>query len=128
MNFEQDYMERVIRAIGKMIVAIVDGKDAIATDIENENYDMKLSDDDLLEIMVKKYLMEENINEAENIIYDAIKSRNTKKSYEIAINFYSLINKFSDKKLLDCNFSREEILEGLEGIKKIQDNKLNEHY
>lgn len=128
MNFEQDYMERVIRAIGKMIVAIVDGKDAIATDIENENYDMKLSDDDLLEIMVKKYLMEENINEAENIIYDAIKSRNTKKSHEIAINFYSLINKFSDKKLLDCNFSREEILEGLEGVKKIQDNKLNEHY
>lgn len=128
MNFEQDYMERVIRAIGKMIVAIVDGKDAIATDIENENYDMKLSDDDLLEIMVKKYLMEENINEAENIIYDAIKSRNIKKSYEIAINFYSLINKFSDKKLLDCNFSREEILEGLEGVKKIQDNKLNEHY
>ncbi|MGG7190651.1 DUF6483 family protein [Clostridium paraputrificum] len=27
--------------------------------------------------------------------------------------FYSLINKFSDKKLHDCNFSREEILEGL---------------
>lgn len=32
--------------------------------------------------------------------------------------FYSLINKFSDKKLHDCNFSREEILEGLGGIEK----------
>lgn len=107
-----------------MIVAVVAGKNAVENAIENDNYDIKLSDDDLLEIMVKKYLMEDNINEAENIIYDAIKSRNTKRSYEIAIDFYRSINKFSNKKLLDCNFSREEILEGLEGIKKIQDNKL----
>lgn len=124
MNFEQDYMERIVNSIGKMIVAVVAGKNAVENAIENDDYDIKLSDDDLLEIMIKKYLMEDNINEAENIIYDAIKSRNTKRSYEIAIDFYSSINKFSDKKLLDCNFSREEILEGLEGIKKIQDNKL----
>lgn len=117
MHFEQDYMERVTKTIGNMLVAIAAGKDAVQSGIEDEIHDIKISEDDLLEIMVKKFISEGKINEAENIIYDAIKSRHTKKSYDIGIYFYNEINKFNDEKLLKCNFSREEILNGLEELK-----------
>ncbi|MCX0355979.1 DUF6483 family protein [Clostridium perfringens] len=117
MRFEQDYIKRVIDSIGKMCVAMVSGKNAIESNIEDNNYDMKISEDDLLEIMVKKYANEGNINEAENIIFEAIKSHKTKKSYEIALDFYKHINDYSDEKLKELNFSREEIVDGLNEIK-----------
>ena len=117
MRFEQDYIKRVIDSIGKMCVAIVAGKNVIESNIEDNNYDMKISEDDLLEIMVKKYVDQGNINEAENIIFEAIKIHKTKKSYEITLDFYKYINDYSDEKLQELNFSREEIVDGLNEIK-----------
>lgn len=43
MRFEQDYIKRVIDSIGKMCVAIVAGKNSIESNIEDNNYDMKIS-------------------------------------------------------------------------------------
>ena len=111
MRFEQDYIKRVIDSIGKMCVAIVTSKNAIESNIEDNNYDMKISEDDLLEIMVKKYV------DQGNIIFEAIKIHKTKKSYEIALDFYKHINDYSDEKLKELNFSREEIVDGLNEIK-----------
>lgn len=48
MRFEQDYIKRVIDSIGKMCVAMLSGKNAIESNIEDNNYDMKISEDDLL--------------------------------------------------------------------------------
>lgn len=111
--FEQDYIQRLIKAMSKMAVALVMGKDAIKENIEEDNYDMKLSEDDMLEIMVKKYMDDGNINEAENIIFEALKKNPTKRIHEIAMDFYNHINEYSDEKLLELNFSREEIINGL---------------
>ena len=38
-------------------------------------------------------------------------------SYEIALDFYKHINDYSDEKLKELNFSREEIVDGLNEIK-----------
>lgn len=88
MNYEQDYMKRVINSIGKMLVAIAAGKNAVESNIEDDNYYIKVSEDDLLEIMVKKYISNGKINEAENIIFEAIKSRNSKRSYDTCCIYY----------------------------------------
>nr|WP_278244682.1 DUF6483 family protein [Clostridium sp. Ade.TY] len=77
---------------------------------------MKLSKDDLLEIMVKKHISNKNFNEAENIIFDQINLRKSKRSYEIVLYFKNEINKLDDETLLLANFSREEISMGLETI------------
>lgn len=66
--------------------------------------------------MVKKHISNKNFNEAENIIFDQINLRKSKRSYEIALYFYNEINKLDDETLLSANFSREEIAMGLETI------------
>ncbi len=116
MNYEQDYMKRVYESIGKIMAAIAAGIDSIESNIEDDNYSIKLSEDDLLEIMVKKHISNKNFNEAENIIFDQINLRKSKRSYEIALYFYNEINKLDDETLLSANFSREEIAMGLETI------------
>lgn len=117
--FEQDYIKRLCESIGNMIVAFVAGKDAVTSKIEDENHDVKLSQDDLLEIMIKKYLYEDKINEAEDLIFDSMHERHSKKVYEIALDFYKQLNQYSDEKLNNCDFSREEIKDGLEELKAL---------
>lgn len=117
--FEQDYIKRLCESIGNMIVGFVAGKNAVTSKIEDENHDVKLSEDDLLEIMVKKFLYEGKINEAEDLIFDSMHDRHSKKVYEIALDFYKQINEYSDEKLINCNFSREEIKDGLEELKAL---------
>lgn len=70
--FEQDYITRLIKAGVKMALALFAGKDAVKSDIDIENYDMKLSEDELLEIMMRKYISEGRINEAEDILFEAL--------------------------------------------------------
>lgn len=118
-SFEQDYVKRVIDSISKMIFAISGGRNAIENNIEDENYNMKISEDDLLEVMVKKYLDDDNINEAENIIFEALKTHKSNRNYEIAVEFYHKINTYSDEKLESYNFSRNEIVDGIKTIEKM---------
>lgn len=120
--YEKDYFKRLIKSICKMTAALVLGKDAIESNIEKENFSMKLSEDDLLEIMVKKYISEGNLNKAENIIFETMHKHNTKRVYDIALDFYNCINNFTDNHLKACNFSRKEITDGLKDIQKIRSN------
>lgn len=123
--YEKDYVKRIVKSIGQMLVAISMGRDAVESNIKDENYNIKISEDGLLEIMIKKYINEGKINEAEKMLMEAIKSRNSKRSYEIAVFFYDEINKWDDKKLVKCNFSHEKVVQGIENIKKLCEQKMN---
>ena len=125
MAFEQDYMKRLAQSIGKMIVAITEGKNAIESNVENDNFDMKLSEDDLLEIMVKKYVDEGNLNKAEDAIFNALESHYTTKSYKTALEFYKTINESSDEKLKNCNFERSEIEQGIDEVQRKYNKKIS---
>ncbi|EJP6473944.1 hypothetical protein NHI66_003330 [Clostridium botulinum] len=116
---EDDYILRLIKSGVKAAVALFAGKDAIKSDIESENYNMTISSDELLEYMIKKHLREGKINEAEDVLFEAIENQGTKKNLEVALFFYSELNKWDDAKLKKYNFSKIEIQQGLEDIKKI---------
>ncbi|WP_097028392.1 DUF6483 family protein [Clostridium peptidivorans] len=116
---ENDYIKRLITSIGQMLVAIVAGKDAVESNIKLDKNNVIISEDGLLEIMINKYIHEGKINEAESMIIEAIKSRKTQRSYEIALSFYEEINKWDESKLMKYNFSKQKIIEGLENIKKL---------
>lgn len=61
---------------------------------------------------LNKLVEQGHICEAENIIFEFIdkKYRNV---LEAAVLFYSDINQLTNEELENCNFSREEIMEGL---------------
>ncbi len=117
--FEHEYIIRLVKAGVQTAVALFAGKDAVKSDIDIENYDMTLSEDELLEFMMRKYINEGKINEAENILFEDIKFRKTKKNLETALLFYKELNKWDEAKLLKYNFSKFEVEQGLKDVRKL---------
>ncbi|NFV13985.1 hypothetical protein FDG09_14045 [Clostridium sporogenes] len=116
--FEDEYIIRLIKTGVKAAVALFAGKDAIESDIDTKNYNMTISEDDLLEVMIKKYIREGKINEAENILFEVIESRKTEKNLEIALFFYKELSKWDEAKLQKHSFSKFEIQQGLKDVQK----------
>lgn len=50
--FERDYIQRVIKSIGQMAIAIVIGKRAVDSIIDEEKETVAITEDELLEIMI----------------------------------------------------------------------------
>lgn len=116
--YEEDYIKRLIDSIGQVIIAIVVGRDSVKS-IKLDNHSAIISEDGLLEIMIRKYINDGRLNEAEDRIIEAIESRKSKRSYEIALLFYEEINKWDESKLSKYNFSKKRIIEGLRNVKKL---------
>ncbi len=125
LMFEQDYMQRIIKGIGQVIIGIFIGKSAVENNINQDNHDLRISEDELLEFMIKRYISDGKINEAENMLFEAIESNKSQKNLEISLFFYNEINKWNEDKLIKYNFSKYEIKEGLKDIKKLYDGQLN---
>lgn len=119
--FENDYVMRMIKAALQAVAAIVKGRNAIESSIDEKSDDIIIGEDQLLEIMVNKYVSEGDINKAENLIFEALESRKSSKNLETALSFYDEISKWDEGKLTKYNFSKEEILEGLNIVKKMFD-------
>ncbi|MCH3963406.1 MAG: DUF6483 family protein [Clostridium sp.] len=117
--YEEDYIKRLIKSIAEMAVAIVAGRDTVQSNIRLDKFNISISQDELLEMMVRKYVSDGKINKAQDMIIDAIKSHRSKQNYKIALSFYEEINKWDEDKLSKCNFSKQKILEGLKNIKKL---------
>lgn len=116
---EDEYIIRLIKSGVKTAVALFAGKDAVKSDIDIQNYNITLSEDELLEYIIKKYISEDKINEAENILFQVIETRKTRKNLETALLFYKELSKWDEAKLLKCNFSKLEIEQGLKDIREL---------
>lgn len=118
--FEQGYVERQINAVGKMIAALVAGKSSIQ---QQEDDNVKLSVEELEKMIIDKYVKERKINEAENYISKRISEVKDRSNYALAIYFYNSITYLSDAELLKANYSREEVVEGINALEAIYNDK-----
>lgn len=118
---KKDYMERQIEAISNTFAAVIFGKDKVKTILETEQEEDSSSSmqDDILERMVKKYLSEKKINEAEDLIFNSIGENKTVKKFEIALYFFNEVNQYDDETLLRYGYSKEEIIEGINHLKNL---------
>ncbi|MEG1290964.1 MAG: DUF6483 family protein [Lachnospiraceae bacterium] len=114
MDFEQDYIMRMIKQMVAALISVILGK-------ENKIYELPLEDQfQSSEGLLRKLLTMVNdgkINEAENLLYENFDQHN-KKDIENAILFYSYLNELDNDFLEKCNFSRDEIEMGVKEIAK----------
>lgn len=122
--YEDEYIIRLIKSGVKTAVALFAGKDAVKNDIDIQNYNVTLSEDELLEYIIKKYISEGKINEAENILFEVIETRKTEKNLETAVLFYEKLSKWDEARLLKCNFSKLEIEQGLKDVRELYSTTL----
>jgi glutamate mutase epsilon subunit len=77
-----------------------------------------LNKTDELYLHMQKLLSENNLNEAENLLFDMLDAGD----YDylvIALDFYTKINQLDNVELKKADFSREEIESGLNELKRI---------
>lgn len=100
-------------AMGKMLFE----KQSGATELFNE--EGTLSESGFLTYRLNRMIEEGHINEAENILFDTIEDDPKQEYWKVALDFYATLEKRSDAELLASNFSRQEIVDGLQEVKKI---------
>lgn len=76
---------------------------------ENEQYQ---KDSFEFERLLENLIEEDRINDAENILFDKLETNNLMYA-TIATRFYDKLKGLSDEKLQKSNYSRDEILQGL---------------
>jgi len=98
------------------ITNIVFNKESVAI------YDLKggttQSDADLLYVLLRDLAEQQKINEAENLLFDML-DRDNHDHFILATDFYRHLGSLSDKELEEADFSREEIVKGLNEIRSI---------
>ncbi|MHB8034000.1 hypothetical protein CF069_08625 [Clostridium botulinum] len=94
------------------------------TILENDkNIDTKkIGSTDLFKIILNKLFYEGNYDKAEDLIFEELEKNDSPEVYEIAVEFYNALLKKSDEELNEGNFSREEIYQGLDDIKRFKTN------
>ena len=115
--YEKDYIMRLIHGIALVLARLLLGKQMeeegeITSALDREGTE---KNDYLL-----KMIDEGQINEAEEILFDLLENTawDDKQKAILAIAFYDHVNEKEDEFLEKANFSREEIISGLEDAMK----------
>jgi len=74
---------------------------------------------DILWIILKHLVGNGEYNKAENILFEALNKNNSQEIYQIALDFYKLLLEKSDEELKKGDFTREEVYQGMEDVKKL---------
>lgn len=114
--FQQDFIMREIELISRFLARTLIGKDI---EQETEVYQLDFLSENYLAYRLRKLVDEGNINEAENELFEAVGGEPKPEYLSAAFEFYRILSGLDPVYLKQCNFSEEEILEGLQEIKRI---------
>lgn len=114
MALKQDYILRMIEELINVLVKTLKDEDKDVLVDENNNG----SNDNELYIYLKSLVDDKKINEAENYLFERLEENN-KKDFFVGMSFYKYLNEKDDEFLDECNYSRDEIVEGMADISRM---------
>lgn len=115
MFYQKDWIMKQIQSMIQLIARFFFKKDIIKYEIIDET---NITQTDLLHKELVGLLNSLRINEAENLLFERIRT-NDLNYLAVALDFYRRLNELSDEQLEEANFSRDEIKGGLEEISKM---------
>lgn len=113
MSYHQDWLMRQIEAIAATLALLVSGKKPDRTVVAQQEH--TASGTNQLAIRLRALTVQGKICEAEDALFAAMEDADPEVP-EAAVLFYREIARLSDTELEQANFSREEILEGLQAV------------
>lgn len=114
--FQDDFIMREIENLTRFLSRILFQKHKDEFDFLDD--DGNLSREGLLKYRLTKMIGDGEINEAENVLFNELDSYYSMDLLQVAFDFYTDLSKLSDQRLEECNFSREEVLDGLKAVGK----------
>ena len=113
MSYHYDWLMRQIESLITMLRYILTGEKTHMVTIDTRA--PATAGENPLYLQLQTLVRQEKICEAENLLYEALEDPG-QQVYDAALRFYEDLNRLSDETLTRCNFSRQEILEGLQDI------------
>ncbi|SCJ61399.1 Uncharacterised protein [uncultured Clostridium sp.] len=117
--FKNDYILDMVESLGKNIGKSLTGKKEDGEKISIEN----LSDKDMLMIILKKMVIDKKYNEAENTLFEIVNKIKDIDFTEVGEWFYNELSLKKDEDLLENNFLRDEIKQGLKDFRAINSRR-----
>ena len=119
-DFERDYVMRVIRDMVRFISTVVFGRTELMVDIDSTTKAEVGTVPPSVTMYTELLRMVEqgDINGAEDLLYEQIDPSDI--GYlEAGLAFYHKLTDISDRELEACNYSREEILDGIHELSEM---------
>ncbi len=113
MGYQDDYVMRTISDLVRAIARLALGKNEINYALPDA--EDKYSDTDRIFRKLRDLVDAGEINEAENQLYENLDENDTE-HLEMALTFYMYLNQLDDDTLFMANYSREEIVEGINSV------------
>jgi len=113
--FQQDWIVQQIQMLVQFIAKLVFKKNTVEYQIAD--YD-NLTDTDRVFLDINKLLDDNNICDAEDLIFEKVEEDNLE-YLKLAVDFYQRISVWNDEELEAADFSRDEIYSGLGDIMQI---------
>lgn len=113
MALKQDYILRMIEELINILVKTLKDENK---DKEEEINSFDVNSDELY-LYLKELVDNKKINDAENYLFDKL-NENNKKDFVSGMAFYKYLNEKDDEFLENCDYSREEVLEGMADLSK----------
>ncbi|HAG43039.1 MAG TPA: hypothetical protein DCL31_06260 [Clostridium sp.] len=114
-----DYILRLVEDLGKFAAKVLLDKEQ--EEYENINLD-SVSSEEILQILLKKLVLEGKYNEAENIVFEELNKNPSADLVDIGKGFYNILLSKSDEELIKGNFLRGEVLQGLNDMERFIEN------
>lgn len=111
---EQDYVMRIIHEIVRTFLKLVFNID------EEKQEEVSFENDEIAGSFESLCAMADRgkINEAENILYEELEEGNLE-YLKMAVLFYEHLNKMSNEYLEKCDYSRQEVADGMKQVIKM---------
>ena len=113
MGFQDDYVMRTISDLVRAIARLVLGKNDI--DYELPEDEDRYTPMDRVYRQLKDMADAGDINGAENYLSDQLDPQDSDR-LEMALTFYMYLNQMKDDTLFEANYSREEIVDGINSV------------
>ena len=113
MALKQDYILRMIEELINILIKTFKDENK---DKEEEINSFDVNSDELY-LYLKELVDNKKINDAENYLFDKL-NENNKKDFISGMAFYKYLNEKDDEFLENCDYSREEVLEGMADLSK----------
>jgi len=117
--FHKDFLVRQLQHMTEAIGSMVFNKETAAKYEALSEVNLNQPETDLLYVLLCDRIANNSVNEAENLLFDSLDGEDrqyTLSDIEVAADFYAELNRWSDEELEASDFSREEVLEGLNDI------------
>ncbi|HAU4820504.1 DUF6483 family protein [Clostridioides difficile] len=108
-------VDKIFNEIKLMVARLLLGKKYS----EYEEKDLVYNTEEVILITLKRLVFQGNVNEAEEILFDKAKTVTSENMQYIAIEFYTMLMEKTDEELEAMNFSKQEVYQGIEDIRKV---------